>query len=103
MLAVAQKAEEVAMWAKGTPLNHPTSAENLRYMFSRNPERMWPIIHEKITPYLNILKKKHIHKYENELMEIHTLLDTNCKEKGILNELYLIGYYCELMELNKTK
>lgn len=102
LLAVAQKAEEGAMWAKGTPLNHPTSAENLRYMFSRNPERMWPIIHEKITPYLNILKKNHIHKYEDELMEIHALLNTDCKGKGILNELYLIGYYCELMELNKT-
>ena len=35
-------------------------------------------------------------------MEIHALLNTDCKEKGILNELYLIGYYCELMELNKT-
>lgn len=103
LLAVAQKAEEVAMWVKGTPLNHPTSAENLRYMFSRNPERMWTVIHEKITPYLNILKKNHIHKYEDELMEIHALINTDCRERGVLNELYLIGYYCELMELNKKE
>lgn len=99
LLAVAQKAEEVSLWKSGK--KHSTTAENYQYAFSLNPSKVWKSIYQKLNPYLTNLKLNGIIKYHKEFEDIYTMMTPEMVEdKSPLNELFLIGYYCELNELS---
>lgn len=99
LLAVAQRTEEVALWKSGK--KRTTTAENFQYAFSLNPSKVWKSIYQKLSPYLSILKMNGITKYQREFEEIYSIMTPEMLEdKSPLNELFIIGYYCELNELS---
>lgn len=77
-----------------------TNAERYRSMMVRNPKKIWPLIDEKIQPYMRKLNVGLQVRYQQVLQEIYDSFETDDFSKtGKLGERFLIGYHCQLSEL----
>jgi len=87
-----------------------TNSDRLWNSMIRTPERTRFILESKIKPYMNILKKNNPGSYVNHdklitsiTLEILNLNESNSKNKGSLNEDFILGYYYQKNQFYKKK
>jgi CRISPR-associated protein Csd1 len=102
LLAVAEKVERSTFSKED---EREPNAIRLQSAFVNHPMRTWYILETALVPYYQKLKPGSREYYKNIISDIvEKLMDT---DKNILNksleETYLIGYYLQRAELNKSK
>lgn len=87
-----------------------TNSDRLWNSMIRTPERTRFILESKIKPYMNILKKNNPGLYVNHdklitniTLNIIDLGETNSRNRGSLNDDFILGYYYQKNELYKKK
>lgn len=77
-----------------------TNAERLQVAFSQHPARTWETLYHALLPYLERLGQKAAH-YREELDEIISNIDTRDFTNEPLNEIYLLGYACQMQKFRE--
>lgn len=100
LLAVADEVEEYAIYIKKAG-KRTTNAKRYMSSFSRNPYKIWGIIHNAILPYLDIVGLKT--SYYNELLEeiSSKFEEEDFSKNKALEENYLLSYYSQKYEIGK--
>lgn len=104
--AIQDYAEQYAMKIKfaktGKSDNRPTNAFRYRSSFIAHPMRTYSYIEEKLVPYFKVMGENIRKSFQQRIADIFALMkneDSNYLNTP-LNEMYLLGYYAEMKELN---
>ncbi len=98
LLGAADKLEEYALYKKN---NARKETAAIRYMqpFSQKPYSTWNTIHQTLVPYIQQVKNSIAY---NEMERIHnTFLEGDFENDAPLSGAYLLGYYCERMQIDQ--
>jgi CRISPR-associated protein Csd1 len=97
-LAYAQQLENYALNLQGE--KRSTNAERMQMAFSQHPARMWKTLYESLSPYLQRLGKRGT-RYCEELNEVISKIGKEDFTNEPLNELYLLGYACQMQKFHE--
>lgn len=103
LLALAERLEEVALWAAG--VNRPTTANRLMQRFSSRPYETWLTIYKQLDPYMRQIKMSrpgflsNINKELDEVMDLFEH-DDFISPKPLSGE-FLLGFHCQRIALSQ--
>lgn len=110
LLAIAERIEDVALWA--ADIERPTTASRLMQRFSDRPFATWPTIYKQLDPYMRQLKTSQkpalrgfLTNMEKEVDEVMNLFDADeFKSEKSLSGEFLLGFHAERLFLkSKSK
>lgn len=86
-----------------TSETRPTNAERLRLVFVQRPAKTTALLQQKLTPYLNRMRANGVSrdKRYSTLQELVGRLGAEKYTNKPLNELYLLGYACQMMDFRE--
>lgn len=101
ILACAEQIERRVQSQTGE--TRPTNAERLRLVFVQRPAKTTALLQQKLTPYLNRMRANGVScdKRYSTLQELVGRLGTENYTNKPLNELYLLGYACQMMDFRE--
>lgn len=101
ILACAEQIERRVQSQTGE--TRPTNAERLRLVFVQRPAKTTALLQQKLTPYLNRMRANGVSrdKRYSTLQELVGRLDAENYTNKPLNELYLLGYACQMMDFRE--
>lgn len=101
ILACAEQIERRVQSQTGEP--RPTNAERLRLVFVQRPAKTTALLQQKLTPYLNRMRANGVSrdKRYSTLQELVGRLGAENYTNKPLNELYLLGYACQMMDFRE--
>lgn len=102
VLAYAERIESYAQYLSGGEGRVP-NARKLRNRFRMQPAKALVILDQKLEPYISRLYAKHNWMYiqmQEVIAQIHAL---DYMDNSPLSPLYLLGYACQITELNQKK
>lgn len=97
-LAYAQQMESYALNLQGE--KRGTNAERMQMAFSQHPAKMWKTLYQALSPYLQRLGKRGA-RYREELNEVISKIAKEDFTNEPLNELYLLGYACQMQKFHE--
>ncbi|NLJ30522.1 MAG: type I-C CRISPR-associated protein Cas8c/Csd1 [Clostridiales bacterium] len=97
-LAYAQQLENYALSLQGE--KRSTNAERMQAAFSQHPAKMWKTLYQALSPYLLRLGSRGS-RYRDELNEVISKIDLKNFTNDPLNEIYLLGYACQMQKFNE--
>lgn len=103
LLALAERLEEVALYAAG--VNRPTTANRLMQRFANRPYETWLTIYKQLEPYMRQMKNSRpgfLSNINKELDAVMNLFnrDDFVSSAGLSGE-FLLGFHCQRLVLNK--
>lgn len=101
ILACAEQIERRVQSQTGE--TRPTNAERLRLVFVQRPAKTTALLQQKLTPYLNRMRANGVSrdKRYSTLQELVGRLGAENYTNKPLNELYLLGYACQMMDFRE--
>lgn len=101
ILACAEQIERRVQSQTGE--TRPTNAERLRLVFVQRPAKTTALLQQKLTPYLNRMRANGVSrdKRYSTLQELVGRLGAEKYTNKPLNELYLLGYACQMMDFRE--
>lgn len=101
ILACAEQIERRVQSQTGE--TRPTNAERLRLVFVQRPAKTTALLQQKLTPYLNRMRANGVcrDKRYSTLQELVGRLGAEKYTNKPLNELYLLGYACQMMDFRE--
>lgn len=101
ILACAEQIERRVQSQTGE--TRPTNAERLRLVFVQRPAKTTALLQQKLTPYLNRMRANGASrdKRYSTLQELVGRLGAEKYTNKPLNELYLLGYACQMMDFRE--
>ena len=101
ILACAEQIERRVQSQTGE--TRPTNAERLRLVFVQRPAKTTALLQQKLTPYLNRMRANGVSrdKRYSTLQELVGRLGAENYTNKPLNELYLLGYTCQMMDFRE--
>lgn len=101
ILACAEQIERRVQSQTGE--TRPTNAERLRLVFVQRPAKTTALLQQKLTPYLNRMRANGVSrdKRYSTLQELVGRLGSENYTNKPLNELYLLGYACQMMDFRE--
>lgn len=101
ILACAEQIERRVQSQTGE--TRPTNAERLRLVFVQRPAKTTALLQQKLTPYLNRMRTNGVSrdKRYSTLQELVGRLGAEKYTNKPLNELYLLGYACQMMDFRE--
>ncbi len=101
ILACAEQIERRVQSQTGE--TRPTNAERLRLVFVQRPAKTTALLQQKLTPYLNRMRANGVSrdKRYSTLQELVGRLGAEKYTNMPLNELYLLGYACQMMDFRE--
>lgn len=101
ILACAEQIERRVQSQTGE--TRPTNAERLRLVFVQRPAKTTALLQQKLTPYLNRMRAKGVSRDKpySTLQELVGRLGAENYTNKPLNELYLLGYACQMMDFRE--
>ena len=101
ILACAEQIERRVQSQTGE--TRPTNAERLRRVFVQRPAKTTALLQQKLTPYLNRMRANGVSrdKRYSTLQELVGRLGAEKYTNKPLNELYLLGYACQMMDFRE--
>lgn len=101
ILAYAEQIERRVQSQTGE--TRPTNAERLRLVFVQRPAKTTALLQQKLTPYLNRMRANGVSrdKRYSTLQELVGRLGAENYTNKPLNELYLLGYACQMMDFRE--
>lgn len=101
ILACAEQIERRVQSQTGE--TRPTNAERLRLVFVQRPAKTTALLQQKLTPYLNRMRANGVSrdKRYSTLQELVGQLGAENYTNKPLNELYLLGYACQMMDFRE--
>ena len=101
ILACAEQIERRVQSQTGE--TRPTNAERLRLVFVQRPAKTTALLQQKLTPYLNRMRANGVSrdKRYSTLQELAGRLGAENYTNKPLNELYLLGYACQMMDFRE--
>lgn len=101
ILACAEQIERRVQSQTGE--TRPTNAERLRLVFVQRPAKTTALLQQKLTPYLNRMRAngESRDKRYSTLQELVGRLGAEKYTNKPLNELYLLGYACQMMDFRE--
>ena len=101
ILACAEQIERRVQSQTGE--TRPTNAERLRLVFVQRPAKTTALLQQKLTPYLNRMRANGVSrdKRYSTLQELVGRLGAENYTNKSLNELYLLGYACQMMDFRE--
>lgn len=101
ILACAEQIERRVQSQTGE--TRPTNAERLRLVFVQRPAKTTVLLQQKLTPYLNRMRANGVSrdKRYSTLQELVGRLGAEKYTNKPLNELYLLGYACQMMDFRE--
>lgn len=101
ILACAEQIERRVQSQTGE--TRPTNAERLRLVFVQRPAKTTALLQQKLTPYLNRMRANGVSrdKRYSTLQELVGRLGAENYTNNPLNELYLLGYACQMMDFRE--
>ncbi|TNH03949.1 type I-C CRISPR-associated protein Cas8c/Csd1 [Testudinibacter sp. TR-2022] len=104
LIAQAEKLEWYALYlqnGKKAP-TRATNAERYFQQFAHQPYSTWLNLEKSLVPYKNYLTSRGKDFYKQSIGEVMDLFDTEeYKNDGKLSGEFLLGYHCQLMEINR--
>ena len=97
-LAYAQHLETYALNLQGE--KRSTNAQRMQVAFSQHPAKTWKTLYQALSPYLIRLGKSGA-RYQDELNEVISKIAKKDFTNDPLNEVYLLGYACQMQEFRK--
>lgn len=101
ILACAEQIERRVQSQTGE--TRSTNAERLRLVFVQRPAKTTALLQQKLTPYLNRMRANGVSrdKRYSTLQELVGRLGAENYTNKPLNELYLLGYACQMMDFRE--
>ena len=101
ILACAEQIERRVQSQTGE--TRPTNAERLRLVFVQRPAKTTALLQQKLTPYLNRMRANGVSrdKRYSTLQELVGRLGAEKYTNKPLDELYLLGYACQMMDFRE--
>lgn len=101
ILACAEQIERRVQSQTGE--TRSTNAERLRLVFVQRPAKTTALLQQKLTPYLNRMRANGVSrdKRYSTLQELVGRLGAEKYTNKPLNELYLLGYACQMMDFRE--
>lgn len=101
ILACAEQIERRVQSQTGE--TRPTNAERLRLVFVQRPAKTTALLQQRLTPYLNRMRANGVSrdKRYSTLQELVGRLGAEKYTNKPLNELYLLGYACQMMDFRE--
>lgn len=106
LLAVADYAESLTQFKKGTEVDGQRETNARRFMsaFSQRPMKTWKVIEERLEPYWFKLSTGTRIFLQNEMNEIFDKFDVDSfSNDSTLNGLYLLGYHSQIIAFKSKK
>lgn len=104
LLAVADRAEEYALYLKGNSDTRMTTAKRYMDVFSKKPSSTWKNIRMSLNPYLNALKPGTRNYYENLINKItEEFTFEDFVSNKMLEPQFLLGYSTQYLQLRNEK
>ena len=104
LLAIAERIEEVALYASG--VTRPTNANRMMQRFHDRPFSTWPTIYHQLDPYIRQLKTRRagfLAKMMQEIDEVMSLFSSEeFKLDSRLSGEYLLGFHAQRLHLRPT-
>lgn len=97
-LAYAQQLESYALNLQGE--KRSTNAERMQAAFSQHPAKMWKALYQALSPYLQRLGRRGA-RYRDELNEVISKITKKDFTNDPLNEIYLLGYACQMQKFHE--
>ena len=97
-LAYAQQLENYALSLQGE--RRSTNAERMQAAFSQHPAKTWKTLYQALSPYLQRLGRRGA-RYRDELNEVISKIAKTDFTNDPLNEIYLLGYACQMQKFRE--
>ena len=105
LLAIAERLEEVALYAAG--VKRPTTANRLMQRFASRPYDTWLTIYKQLDPYMRQMKNSRpgfLTNINKELDSIMNLFEPDdYVDSAALSGEFLLGFHCQRLVLNNKQ